>query len=912
MVSTVQPDPVLPDGPTCAVSLRHVVVLTPDGEVETLTAAQFRSRLDQFPVPILCHRRMVTRRLATGKFPCLDILELFAFVRPAEFCLPTIRGIAEVLGLALPLTLEHEAETLFHATRSLLQELATKADPASQKIAWAMHRAGWSWGPYVIAALGETIVPQPRALSDGLQVWRYLPEWEDGPPPVPPSNFQISPEDAARRLRELLGQGAEKRQQQIAYTHVSAAAFAARNQAGDPRVVLAEAGTGVGKTLGYIAPASLWAEKNGGTVWISTFTRNLQRQLDGELDRLHPEPREKKQRVVIRKGRENYLCLLNFEDAVRRGPLQDATGLVALGLIARWILATRDGDMIGGDFPAWLLDLFDRNPLQELTDTRGECIYSACTHYGKCFVEHTVRRAKKADIVVANHALVMIQAALGGDDGNHPLRYVFDEGHHLFDAADVAFSAVLSGRETAELRRWLLGPEEGSRSRSRGLKMRMEDLIGDDQPALESLGEILRTARQLPGPAWHQRIGGGVPVGPAEKFLSVVRQQVYARDGDAQGGYDLETETSPTVPGLLEIAADLQDALKNLLLPLTALIKSLATQLDAGSDSLEPAQRSRIEALIRSLQRRGLQQITAWRSMLDALHHQTPDDFVDWFSVERSGGRDFDVGFHRHWLDPTRPFTRTVIEPAHGALITSATLRDRTGDETADWRTAQNRTGADYLASPPVQDAQISPFDYGAHTRVFVISDVNRNNADAVSAAYRDLFMAAGGGGLGLFTAISRLRGVHNRIQDAMDDAGIPLLAQHVDAMDTGTLVDIFRAEDNACLLGTDAVRDGVDVPGRSLRLIVFDRVPWPRPSILHKARRTHFGGRAYDDMLTRLRLKQAYGRLLRRATDRGVFVMLDSGLPSRLATAFPEGVEIERLGIADAIRRTGAFLSEG
>ena len=86
---------------------------------------------------------------------------------------------------------------------------------------------------------------------------------------------------------------------------------------GEPRVVLAEAGTGVGKTLGYIAPASLWAEKNGGAVWLSTYTRNLQRQLDGELDRLHPDPKDKADRVVIRKGRENYLCLLNLEDAVR-------------------------------------------------------------------------------------------------------------------------------------------------------------------------------------------------------------------------------------------------------------------------------------------------------------------------------------------------------------------------------------------------------------------------------------------------------------------------------------------------------------------------------------------------------------------------------------------------------------------
>jgi ATP-dependent DNA helicase DinG len=124
-------------------------------------------------------------------------------------------------------------------------------------------------------------------------------------------------------------------------------------------------------------------------------------------------------------------------------------------------------------------------------------------------------------------------------------------------------------------------------------------------------------------------------------------------------------------------------------------------------------------------------------------------------------------------------------------------------------------------------------------------------------------------------------------------------------------LVDIFRAERDTCLLGTDAVRDGVDVPGDSLRLIVFDRVPWPRPDILHKARKDAFGGARYDDMIARLRLKQAYGRLIRKASDRGVFVLLDARTPTRLLSAFPKDVAVERVGIAEAVRRTRAFLQE-
>ena len=130
----------------------------------------------------------------------------------------------------------------------------------------------------------------------------------------------------------------------------------------------------------------------------------------------------------------------------------------------------------------------------------------------------------------------------------------------------------------------------------------------------------------------------------------------------------------------------------------------------------------------------------------------------------------------------------------------------------------------------------------------------------------------------------------------------MPLYAQHVDPIDTGTLVDIFRDDPRASLLGTDALRDGVDVPGHSLRLVVMEGVPWPRPTVLHAARRAAFGGAAYDDLVTMGRLAQAFGRLIRRGTDRGVFVLLGAAVPSRLLAAFPAGVTVERVGLSEAV----------
>jgi ATP-dependent DNA helicase DinG len=887
--------------PALVAARRDCVWLGPDGELESIKAAEAARRSAREP-PLLVHATASAALLGVERFACFDLLDLFAFVRPAVFCLPTPSGLADALGLPKPNDREDEALALQRSAHLLLGEAARLGREAGD-LTRSMARAGWMWGAPLLAAMGE---PEGRARLGGFDVWTRLPEWNEHAPPPPPDQQPVSGLEARERLRLLVGDDAEVRPMQADYAAAAARAFAPRDVVDAPNLVLAEAGTGTGKTLGYIAPASVWAEKNGGPVWISTYTRNLQRQIDRELGRLFPDPAAKEARTVIRKGRENYLCLLSLEEAAQGGAARPADA-IALGLVARWAAATRDGDMQGGDFPAWLSELHGRNRTLGLTDRRGECVYSACPHYRKCFIERSIRKARTAEIVVANHALVMIQAALAADARDLPTRYVFDEGHHVFDAADNAFAAHLSAAEGADLRRWLRGPEGGRRSRGRGLERRVGDLLaGDKEAAL--LKEVLHAAAALPAEGWTARLAENRPFGAAETFLALVRQQVLARAKDVEADFGAECPVTEPVPGLLTAARDLQQALGDLAKPLERLARALTDRLADQSDELDTAIRVRLDAAARGLTRRVVA-LRAWIAMLNDLHGATPADFVDWFAVERDDGRDLDVGYSRHWVDPTRPFAAAVLRPAHGALITSATLSDRTGAEDDGWASAARRTGAAHLPLPAARFAAVSPFSHAARTRIFCVTDVRRDNVQQVAAAYRELFLAAGGGALGLFTAIWRLRAVHRQLAPALEPH-VPLYAQHVDPIDTSTLVDMFRAEENACLLGTDAVRDGVDVPGRSLRLIVFDRVPWPRPDLLHKARRQIFGKQAYDDQLTRLKLKQAYGRLLRRADDKGVFVILDAMLPSRLLSTFPADVEVKRVGLAEAITGTREFLA--
>jgi len=889
------------------------LLLSADGEVETITSRLALAALSQRPV-LVCHTRMTASRLGVELLYALDILELIAFVRPARFCVPTPKGVALALDLPVPEDAESEALLLWQAQQQLLNELSDfnrEQTLRAATIALQMQAGGWRWAKLVQDALGRPPVEQDtlRALAS----WEKLPDWQEiAPPPAQPTGIEAV--EARRYLAELLTRAEhhEPRPQQSDYTSAVSAAFSLN---GD--VVLAEAGTGVGKTLGYLAPALLWAEQAQAPVWLSTYTRNLQRQIEQETKRIFPDEQERQRKVVIRKGRENYICLLNFDEAIRTS-FATPQHLVALGLMARWIEATQDGDIKGGDLPGWLPDLVGRARTLMLADRRGECLHGACAHYQKCFIERAARKSRTAEIVIANHALVMSAAASGGIDEAHPPeRFVFDEGHHIFHAADSAFGCDLTAQSGYELRRWILGGEGRSKGRVRGLFRRAEPLLANQDDAV-LLDAIKQHATCLPADGWPGRLDNNEPKGPFEKFLRGVQQLVFTRDDDAASPYSLECPASDLPADLLEQVRGLRSAFLQLYKAVQSLMQRLSKRLENESE-LDGDTRRRIEALLKTLRYYVSDQLMGWQNMCEALlaSTATPDpltptndsrqDTIDWLAIERIDGRMLDVGMLRRYLDPTKPFITAMQQQAKGMVLTSATLTDPGLETEAGWQAAEAECGTIHLEKAALRASVPSPFDYARQTRVLVVTDVNQKDDTAVANAYQQLFIAAQGGALGLFTAIERLKRVRASIMGALARARLPLYSQHTDGLDPHTLIDIFRAEGNACLLGTDAVRDGVDVPGRALRLIVFDKVPWPRTDLLLKARKAALGGTAYVERITRYKLRQAFGRLIRRADDHGVFILL-SPLPSRLASAFP-GVTVERVTLAQALEITHSFL---
>ena len=219
----------------------YALWLNPDGEVRLVDLAAAAATLRERPA-MLVHAPVTLRRLGLENLPALDLLELFAFVRPARFCLPTPRGLARALGLPVPADLESEAGMLPGIAGALLAELGDETDLKPHQtrrrraIASAMAAGGWRWGPAVMEALDGAVRPEAldrvhptsaRAQS-ALSIWEDLPDWAEHAPEPPPGHVGVDPAEARQRLRGQPRATRCRRPKQLGIRHPSTMAFGSR------------------------------------------------------------------------------------------------------------------------------------------------------------------------------------------------------------------------------------------------------------------------------------------------------------------------------------------------------------------------------------------------------------------------------------------------------------------------------------------------------------------------------------------------------------------------------------------------------------------------------------------------------------------------------------------------------------
>ena len=901
--------------PTLIASSNHQFFWIEDNDVQLLSANQVQTLLRQKKCPLLCHRTHILSKLGSNHHSdsalSLDILEWVSFLYPTLVAPPTIAGIAKILGFENNVPQQdikqaslQQAILLRNIADSIAENIPKHENFISlSQLKPKMTQAGWEWAQY-IADPPKQNDAQNDTPNNPLHAWNHLPEWQNRPALPPQSHIAPEPKEIIAMLEQTIAERQhDMRQAQKNYSKDLSHIFQPPDEEQSPYSALLEAYTGTGKTLGYLIPALIYAQKNNASVWISTYTRNLQHQIYHEAKNLS---KTHGANIVIRKGRENYLCLLNYQQAVDRHLLNPNRALIGLILISRWIAETKFGDMNGNDFPAWLEDLFSYQLIYELADKKYGCIHNLCPHYQKCFVESTKQNAKQAQLVITNHALALTESENASFTQKVKIM-IFDEAHHLFQATDNFYALKFSGQETAQIKQWL-GDDRISQSQksffrppARGLRARLGSFASnkDMLPLLHMLSNALEF---LPSQNWAQRILSHNPIGTTEQFLTELHDYAVNYNKKADPFYDVEAPLNPTPQKLSLNAQQLCDDLKNLSAPLTAIMLKLEEFM--AQDQWKKSDIISLERIHKRLEY-FCELLNAWHAMmLDLANHHHHPLYVDWLCVKRRQGKSYDFEFCRHALNPMQQFSQNLLKNLSGFAMSSATLFSH---ETIDDDVlAKDLQGISDLHAPFIA-RYTSDFDYHQQARILIVTDIKQNQ-ERLNNAYLQLFLAANGSSLGLFTAVRRLKLTHQAILPALAAQHINLYAQHIDSYSVSNLVEIFKNDTRSCLLGTDSLRDGIDVPGIGLRQVILEKMPWPRPDILTSARQHYFGADYYE-RLVRFKLKQAFGRLIRHKDDKGVFVLLDSAFPSKMQNIFPENIIIKKAPLNDIIPDIQEFL---
>jgi ATP-dependent DNA helicase DinG len=621
-----------------------------------------------------------------------------------------------------------------------------------------------------------------------------------------------------------------------------------------------QAGTGTGKSLGYLVPALRHAVgESGGTVVVSTATIALQRQLiERDLPRLAAALASSLGRepvVAILKGRRNYLCLYKVHGAAEAEPadsLFDARSVSAIGRqvtrLHEWAATTRGGDrdelIPGVDDRAW----------RQVSVNARECIGAQkCPFGSRCFAEQARDAAAEADVVVTNHALLAIDAMENFIVLPEHDVVVIDEAHDLVDRVTSVAADELSAVavETAARRCGRLVAEDVAarlRQAAEGLERALRDtpagrLDALEEPALTALAAVRDASAACAAELRSSSAGSGGEE-DAERLM-VARTASVALDEVAEAAGRI-------------IAAFGDDIAAR---PEVVWLDRPSAEDSSRPDTLRVA----------PLQVGGL--------LAERLF--TPRTVILTSATLTLGGSFEPLA--RQWglpsLGEVGPVAREAVAP--GRVAESAvepSLAARREAEPADPAGRLDWTGLDVG----------SPFDHRRSAILYVARHLPPPGRDGLPEKYltelRELIEAAGGRTLGLF---SSMRAARQAAAMLRDQVGVPVLCQGDDS--TGLLVSRFAADEPSCLFGTLSLWQGVDVPGRSLELVVIDRIPFPRPDDpLASARQRAVAARGGNGFMTvaaaqaALLLAQGTGRLLRTVDDRGVVAILDP----RLATA--------------------------
>ena len=684
-----------------------------------------------------------------------------------------------------------------------------------------------------------------------------------------PNNQQVSldPDEVASAL-ELGGifshhfPNYEHRPQQIEMLRAVTRALS------ENRHLLVEAGTGIGKSIAYLLPAALWALKNGQRVVISTNTINLQDQL---INKDIPDLRLAmgiNLSAAVMKGRSNYLCPRRLENMRRRGP-DNADEMRVLGKVLVWLQSTNSGDRNEIN----LNGTIERDIWLRLSADDEGCTTENCLKRGGICPFYRARQsALSAHLLVVNHALLLADVATGNRVLPEYNYVIIDEAHHLEEATTSALSFKITQSMIDRAVRELGSPNSGA------LGKLINILEGNVLPS--DFAVINRFIQQATDLAFHFQSTTQSFFRSLDEFL------LEQREGNDIGMYAHQERILPatrTQPAW----ADVEAAWEECEASLKPLIDCLAKMLSSLGDIKEilPEEDDDVSSNLSSL----YQRLSEIQNNLNGMIFEPKAEAIYWIEIQPNGKQ---MSLNAAPLHIGPLMQKYLWNEKSSVILTSATLT-----AAGEFNYLRGRLNANEAYELSVG----SPFDYESSVLLFIANDIpepsdRSGNQRAIEQGILKLCTATGGRALVLFTSYDQLKRTSHYLNPRLAQENIRIYEQGEGAS-ANMLLESFRADEHAVLLGTKAFWEGVDVPGEALSVLIIVKLPFDVPSDPIVAARSE----TFDDPFSEyslpeaiLRFRQGFGRLIRTQSDRGVVAIFDRRIMTkRYGRLFTESLPI-------------------
>lgn len=640
--------------------------------------------------------------------------------------------------------------------------------------------------------------------------------------------------------------------------------------------LLMEAGTGTGKSLAYLVPAFARAKRGMEKVAIATHTITLQEQL-WEKDipflqqALEGTELEGVQAALV-KGRSNYICLRKWEEAAIGADFFTTEGERNFQIrLAAWLAETETGDrselnLFGEDDRAW----------RDVASETETCLGSKCKWYrSHCFAYRARRRAKDAQILVLNHALLFADMATGNQI-LPPFRHlVIDEAHHLEAVATQNLGVNLESWDVTQALLHLF------RTAGQGLLPQLKRRIPPGQAI---------AARPPVGQPHEDQIDKLIDLtfscrAATDELFRLCAQLVESRGGGEEEGSRALRLVEAVRTGPLWEAVDL--ARSNAVYRLRQLAQGLGSLAEV-IETFDPPLRN-VDTLLVDIQKQNGIVLQSAKAM-DGVLYQPGDGEVTWIEAT-TRGEYLRVALRSAPINVGDLLKEKLFGRLRSVVMTSATLSVGKSFEHLKFRLGLSGLPPGRLS----EGVLTSPFSYRQQALLLVPEDLpnpkvagEREFTRWVGEFLRQYLVEAGGRSLVLFTSHRQLRQVYADLKEELEGGGIFLLGQGLDGA-RGRLVEEFKAAPNAVLFGSASFWEGVDIPGEGLTSVIMVKLPFSPPGDpVTEARMEDLERRGLSSFANLslpqavIKFKQGFGRLVRTRTDRGVVIVLDNRISPR------------------------------